>query len=954
MRSRFLLLVLAFLLSVPGLQAPVSATGPETGWPHDKSDLKPDPRLTFGTLDNGLRYVVMQNATPEGEGVLRLWMDVGSLKERADEQGFAHYVEHMAFNGTKNLPEGDFIKTIERLGFSFGADANAYTGYDETVYKLDLPNLKAETLDTAFLIMREIAGNVLFEADAVDRERGVVLSEYRLGQTVQAEAGQAERDFLFPGMRVADYGPIGTEKTLDEATAKGLKDFYQTFYRPERALVVMVADMAPDDMIARIRAAFSDWQATAPVRDLAYMADPLPAGSTKPEAAIHVAEGLGNAVKLVWVGPHIADPDNSQTRRTAYLRSIALGVLGRRFDRLSTDSSNGILGAGPGYYSFYGAADVRSFGAAIKPELWQTAVKTLTTEFRRAYDHGFTEAEIAEVVANMRLQAEHGLDTEGTSPSGAWANWILSNFAGDNIGTSAADKLAFLNAALDGLTPDQVHAAFREVWKDTPPKLFLVAGKGFDATAADLDQAYADAAALAVDAPEDRGEAKFAYTDFGTPGTVVSRTDILDGKATEVRFANNVRLTLMHTDFEKASIYGTLRFGGGQSAMTPESGAIRYLYNSAFSNGGLEAHDRNALVQLLAGKTAGMNSDVRGLAYQFNAGFRPDDMLLQMQLWAAYLTAPGYRDEALDWFRRGLKSGYEQLLSTPGGVAGAYGSEIVYGKDYRFILPPREALESLDMEQLKALIDADRETSAIEIALVGDLDVDAAIDAVARTLGALPMRAGKIERNVDAMRIHMPAPETRTLYHKGSAEQALLQINWPTDDNSDPARTAALNVLADVLQARMRDKVREEMGAAYAPSVGHSASSFIPHFGIFSVRTDAKPAELSLMQQTIMELVTGIGAVTEDEITRAREPGLAAYHTGLMQNSYWLAMLGVAQSEPARLTMDARYFKALEAVTPADVEAVAAKYLLPERARILVVLPESLKAGAGAAPASGR
>ena len=228
-------------------------------WPHEASDLEPDPDVRYGVLENGMRYAVMQNDTPSGTGAVRLRFDVGSMAEADDQQGLAHFTEHMIFNGSENVEEGEMIRILERHGLAFGPDTNAYTSFDETVYQLDLPAVDEETLDTAFFLMRETASNVAFDAEAIDRERGVVLSELRVRNTYGYRYTTSLWSFLFPDAAFPARWPIGTAEVLQTAPRERFLDLYQRYYTPERAMFVFVGDVEPDEIVARIEDTFSDW-----------------------------------------------------------------------------------------------------------------------------------------------------------------------------------------------------------------------------------------------------------------------------------------------------------------------------------------------------------------------------------------------------------------------------------------------------------------------------------------------------------------------------------------------------------------------------------------------------------------------------------------------------------------------------------------------------------------------
>ena len=252
-------------------KAPVAATAtvnPQSdaarAWNFAASDVPVDANILFGVLPNGMKYALLKNSTPKDSVVLRMRFDVGSFAEADDQRGLAHFLEHMAFNGSTNVPEGEMIKLLERKGLAFGADTNASTGFDQTVYQLDLPNASDDLIDTGLMLMRETGGNLTIDPTAVDRERGIILSERRARDTYQLRSLIDQLDFQMKGMSVADRIPVGTEDVIKTAPAARIRDLYDRYYRPERATLVMVGDFDPAAIEAKIKARFSDWQGRGP------------------------------------------------------------------------------------------------------------------------------------------------------------------------------------------------------------------------------------------------------------------------------------------------------------------------------------------------------------------------------------------------------------------------------------------------------------------------------------------------------------------------------------------------------------------------------------------------------------------------------------------------------------------------------------------------------------------
>ena len=253
----------AFALAASAAAAPPSASAPppRPEWPQSHSDLPPDPGVRFGVLPNGMRYAIMRNATPPGQVAMRLRFDVGSLMEHDDEQGLAHFLEHMAFNGSTNVPSrGEMVQDLERLGLAFGADTNAGTSFDNTTYKFNLPKSDDQTVDTSLMLLREIASNLTLDQAAMNQERSVILSEERLRDSPSYRVFKSQLGFTMDGQRPPQRLPIGLVPIIQSAKRDLLLDIYQHYYRPERATLVVVGDIDPAAIEAKIKARFSDWR----------------------------------------------------------------------------------------------------------------------------------------------------------------------------------------------------------------------------------------------------------------------------------------------------------------------------------------------------------------------------------------------------------------------------------------------------------------------------------------------------------------------------------------------------------------------------------------------------------------------------------------------------------------------------------------------------------------------
>ena len=286
-----------------------AATAP--AWPHEGSDLRPDQAVTWGSLENGFRYALLPNAEPPGRITLRLWVGSGSLQEADDQQGLAHFLEHMAFNGTKHVAAGEMVEYFQRLGRSVGPDVNAHTSFEETVYKLDLPGNSPELLRDGLRLLRDYADRMLFEPEELDKERGIILNEMRLRDSVDYRTTKAAVAFAWPESRIPERGPIGTEEVIKTAPRERFLDFDRTWYRPERTVLVAVGAVDGEDLAAAIREHFGDWQA-GDVKAEPPMGEVIARAG---QARLHTeAEASATYVTLQRVRPHDASPDSVEKR----------------------------------------------------------------------------------------------------------------------------------------------------------------------------------------------------------------------------------------------------------------------------------------------------------------------------------------------------------------------------------------------------------------------------------------------------------------------------------------------------------------------------------------------------------------------------------------------------------------------------------------------------------------
>lgn len=948
MQNRKLLFALSIstfaLAACAPQQQGVSSTRPaEPAWAFEKSDVPVDPAYRFGRLPNGMRYVIRQNATPKGTALVRMQIDAGSLDENDDERGYAHYVEHMAFNGSTNVPEGEMVKLLERHGLAFGADTNASTGFERTTYMLNLPKNDPEVLDIALMLMRETAGELTFSPAAVERERGVVQAEMRDRNTFALRNVEDSLNFAFPGSKVANRLPIGTPESLAGATPEGLKAFWEREYVPEHTTLYVIGEFDPDLVEAKIKDRFGSWTAKRP-------AEPKPkagpiAIEAKGEADVYIDPALSERVTVSRKGTYLDEPDSLAQRKENLLRQVGYSIINRRLLRRTREMD------APFRNASFGTSDVFKEGRATELSIdtvdgkWRRGVIEAGTEYRRALAFGFTDGEVAEQVAIIRTANANAAKGEATRTNAQLLGAAQALVTNEVVPDTPSNSLSRLEEFLPEITPEAVLGALRRELVPLEEPLIRFQGRTPPAEGEKgLQSAWAEAMAAPIRPTERKAAGSFGYTDFGPAGTVVSdAVEPLLGIRT-VRFANGVRLNLKRTDIRKDQVLVQVSIDGGTMLATREAPLATQMI-SVLALGGLGKHSKDELDSLLAGRTVAVGFSATDRAFVAGAATTPRDLELQLQLIAAQVTDSGYRKEGETLFRQTVNNLFASLRATPASTLSADLGGIVSAGDPRFSLGKVDDYRALSFDQLKETLTDRFGNGAIEIGIVGDIDEDQAIAFVARTFGALPRREADF-RSYDDLR-DRPFTKDRkrhVLRHDGVKDQALITFIWPTRDGEDLTASLQLELLERVMRIEMTDTLREKLGKAYSPGASSNASRTWQGYGTFSVTASVDVKEVPATRAAIRGVVTTLrdAPVSDDIIKRAREPMLERYDNLLKSNAGWMTFVDRAQTEPDDINRFQRSKEVLLAVTPADLQAVARQYLTADGAVEVNVLPHGV------------
>ncbi|CAN5252166.1 insulinase family protein [soil metagenome] len=908
-------------------------------WAQDYVPRPADPNVRFGKLSNGMRYAVMRNATPKGAASVRLYVAAGSLDETDEQQGLAHFLEHMAFKGSDKFPGDDnVVKTLERMGLAFGADTNAGTSFDQTVYKYDLPHLGPNDLSTALSILRGQAGDLTLSQAAMDPERGVVLSEERLRDTPGYQAGKAQIAFFLDGQRAPSRWPIGQTEVLTNAPVSQIRAFYEAHYRPEECAVVAVGDFDPAVVEAQIKSRFSDWMGKGAPPPRAALGVVKPRGS---EVRLFSRAGVTPSVQVVWVGAYDDSADTFAHERSELVRELGLSILSRRLSTLAQGERPPFIAAGASFSPFVHSAQLASIGVTTAPERWREGLVATLIEQRRIERFGVTKAELDREIAESRAALVNASAGAATRRTPQLADAIVRSASDATVFSSPAQDLAEFEQAVKTVTAAEVSGKLKTVFSGSGPLVFVSSPTPIEGGEAAVTQALKAAHSVAVTPPAVQAVQAWPYEHLGPTATVTARREVKDLGVTFATLSNGVRVSIKPTAFRKDQVLVAARFGHGRLGLPTDAASTTWAAPNFLIQGGTRELTNDQIDRLGASRVASTSLSLQDDAWALAGATRPQDLAFQMQLMAAYLSRPGFRPEA---FRRTQASALQvadTLGATPSGVLGRDFGLLTHAGDKRWeALPGAADIKATTPEAVRALLEPAMSGDPVDVVIVGDVTVEAALAVAARTFGALPKRHGPTKPAAAGLDTRFPAAGRVERLHTGRADQAVALVAWPTQDLfADPQTARATGMATEILQLRLTDQLRGVEGSTYSPAAQSTNSEVFAGYGFVFAQVETPPAKIASFFANVDRIAASLAAAppTADELIRAREPRIEQRRKNQETNEYWATVLARAQADPRELQMARDLVPGTQKVTSADVQVAAARFLRPETAWRVVV-----------------
>lgn len=910
-----------------------------------------DPTVISGKLDNGLQYFIKHNEKPENRAELRLAVHAGSLQEDDDQRGLAHFIEHMAFNGTENFKKNELVDFLELAGTRFGPDLNAYTSFEETVYMLQTRTDSLELLEKGLLILEDWAGGLSFDPEEIDKERGVVVSEWRSSLSPDQRLQQKSFPITYKGSRYAERLPIGDPEIIENANYETIRRFYEDWYRPDLMAIIVVGDFDLLWMEEEIKRRFADLENPEKARKREDYTIPQ-----HDETRFVIATDKENSFTRIELSiKHPETPvKNEADYRTSLMHSLYNRMLNARLVEIRQQPNPPFTFAYSGYGGDLGDLDNYFLYAFVAEGGVLTGLSSVYTETRRALQHGFVETELERAKAETIRSAEKSFKEQDKTPSSSLAGGLVSHFLKDSPFTDAEQRLQLIETILPTIDLEDINALPKE-WITETDRTIVVTGP--EKEGAILPEEEAIRATLdsieVLDLPayiDEVSDAPLLDKEL-SPGEIVGEKKWPELDVTEWTLSNGIKVVLKPTDFQNDQIRFTAFSPGGNSLYSTHD-----YFNAAnavaiLDQSGVGEFSLSELNKKLAGKNVSVGPYIGELNEGLNGSTSPEDVETLFQLIYLYFTAPRKDEEVLQSYVSQQKSILQNILVNPYYFFANEKSKLKYNDHpRRQALPEMSDLESLDLEKIYEIYqDRFADAGDFTFIFVGNFDLESIRPLLRQYLGSLPTQ-GRWEKwkDVDADLVDGKIEKT---WVRGAAPKALVEMVYHDDFEYTAENRYAFTSLASLVRIKLREAMREDKGGVYGVTVRSNVGQYPkPDYSI-TISFNAEPEQVDDLIATAKSEIQKImenGAELSD-IKKITETQLQSKIKNLKENSYWLGQLNARYQND--LPLDGIQLKALEdAIATLNSEVLqhaAQRYFGTDNFMQFVLLPEAESAEGG-------
>lgn len=903
-----------------------------------------DPKVRIGTLANGLTYYIRHNERPENQLVLRLVVNAGSILETDEQRGLAHVVEHMAFNGTARFEKNEIIDYLEGIGMRFGPEINAYTSFDETVYKLTIPTEDGEILEKGFQILSDWAFHVNFEEEEIDKERGVVIEEWRLGRGAQARMRDKYFPLLLSGSRYAERLPIGKKEVLENFDYETLKSFYRDWYRPDLMAVVAVGDYPEDELERLITTYFADEKSEAGRKErreyeVPHHAEPLYSVVTDKEAT--------NTLVRVMIKHDPEKVEKVEDYRDLILTTMYNRMFNQRLEELTQQADPPFIYAVSSMDDFVRTKSIYEMTAVVPEGGAEKGLTALLTEAKRVRTYGFTEGELKRVREELRSGYKRAYEERDKTESFQFAREYIANFLTGEVIPGIAYEYELFERYAPGIELEEVNDLAEKLITEENRVILVTGPEHRGELIPDTDRlaaVYQKVEDAEIGPYVDSVATGPLFSKSLIPGKVVSEKVYKEYGITEWVLGNGARVFLRPSDYKNKEILLSAVSPGGVSAVSDEEYVSAMMIPSIIGVSGVDGFSATELQKLLAGKQVSLTPTLGNIVEGFSGSSTPEDAEVLFQLLHLYMTAVRGDQDAFASLKTRLKGLVANRLSQPEAVYSDRLQEIVSQGHYRRRPLSSEVLEEMDLETaLEVYRDHFSEAGDFTFFIAGNVDKDRLKTLVSTYIGSLPEARGD-----DAWRdegIRFPDTAVREEVYAGVEEKSRVTLIFGGPLAWTYKRGHLFDSLRQVLDIRLREVIREDASGTYDVGVAGGFGPFPREDYLFQIYFGCGPDRAEELTAVLMEELKEVrrNAVDEKILAKVREQQRTEFEKAEKKNRFWVnvmrdsVLFGLSYDELLNIE------GLIESVTAGNIRNIAAEVLNFDRYVLGTLYPETMK-----------
>lgn len=924
----------------PKINKPLTTSANETF----AKALPVDSDIRIGTLDNGLKYYIKKNSKPENRAELRLAVNAGAMQEDDDQQGLAHFVEHMAFNGSTNFKKSELVDYLETVGTRFGPDLNAYTSFDETVYMLQVRTDSTELLNKGMLVLEDWAGGVTFENEEIDKERGVVESEWRSRLSPNQRMLNQWLPVLYNDSRYAQRLPIGKPEIIRNADYATVKRFYKDWYRPNLMAVVVVGDIDVDQMEKDVKQRFSKLK--NPANNRSVNPYPVPNHDETLVSIVSDKEAPFTNVQLVYKHKYEPVIDLLGYRKNLVHR-LYNTMLSARLNEISQQPNPPFSFAYTGYDGDVGSLATYSSYAMVPEGGAARGLEVIMAENERVLRHGFTGTELERAKKELLTNMEKAFKEKDKTDSRRFAMRYVYNYLDKNPIPSIKDEVKFYNQFLPTIQLQEVNGLAKE-WITEKNRVVVVTGPEKE------DAPLPSESEIRGLLTKVQGQEIMAYVDefndepllaeklIAKP--VTATKEISEINATEITLANGVKVVLKATDFKNDEVLLRAFSQGGNSLYNDQD--YKQANNAArvISQSGVGNFDNMQLTKKMTGKVVRLNPWIGGLRQGFRGSASPDDLKTMLEMIYLYATKPRKDLEVLNSYTAKQTAIYKNLLSQPDYYFFDQTMKIKFNNHPRVGFPTAADMEQLDMDRIYQIYqERFADASGMTFFLVGNFDKEKTIPVLSKYLGNLPAtNKGETWKNTN---VNYQKGVIKKTLNYGEAPKALVDITFHGDFNWTPENRYHFKSMIDILRIKMRESMREDKGGVYGVRVSGNTSQYPESKYNITISFNADPPRVDELIETAMTDIKNaqLNGAEDKDMNKIKETQRQGRIKDLKENNFWISSLENAYIEnlDAKNISLASLEEGINSLTGDHIKTAANKYFDWNNYIQIVLLPEA-------------